>query len=306
MPNIAIIPRAAASIGVLTAVVDGYPAENHRLETAIGGEPLEDGRNVTDHAVAREERLTLTGFVSDFQGGQRPAQAWEAIRTLQRSVTPVDVVTEWATYPEMLIRRAEAPKTGRGMRFTLELQEVIRVGVIDILAVQNPAGTAAFNATQTSAESVQGDADAAVASIQRAGQQLIGNTQDLNIATLSRRAFNQASTAGDRVRELNALIAPVQDISEYPTAEATLLADQAVTAATQAHNTAQSLNQSVKDADIQEALADAQAAEDAAARVLRTATQLRDAINEIGTQSVGAGRSGTVERGRVSLLAEGF
>ena len=87
MPNVALIPRAATRIGVLTAVVDGFPNTVHKLETLTGGEPIEDGRQVTDHAVAKEERLTLTGLVSDFNGGNKPAEAWEAIRKLQRTST---------------------------------------------------------------------------------------------------------------------------------------------------------------------------------------------------------------------------
>ena len=131
MPNVALIPNAATTIAALTAVVDGFPDGTHRLETTTGGEPLEDGRQVTDHAVARQARLTLTGWVSDFNGGNRPHDAWETIRRLHKSVTTVDVITEWGVYREMLIRRAEAPQVNRGMRFTLELEEVLRVGVVD-------------------------------------------------------------------------------------------------------------------------------------------------------------------------------
>ena len=42
------------------------------------------------------------------------------------------VLSEWGNYPEMYIWRFEAPQTHRGMRFTLELQELIRVGINDI------------------------------------------------------------------------------------------------------------------------------------------------------------------------------
>ena len=131
MPNIALIPGAATRIGALTAVVDGYPNETHKLETTTGGEPLEDGRSVTDHAVAREERLVLDGWVSDFNGGNRPSEAWQTIRRLHKSVATLTVVTEYGTYPEMIIYRAETPKNSRGLRFTLELHEILRRGVTD-------------------------------------------------------------------------------------------------------------------------------------------------------------------------------
>lgn len=129
MPNAALIPGSETRIAPLMAVVDGYPAESHRLQTTTGGEPLEDGRQATDHAIARQDRLELTGWVSDLNGGDRPRAAWDTIRRLHREVTPLRVVTEWGVYEEMLITRAEAPKRGRGMRFILELEEIIRVGL---------------------------------------------------------------------------------------------------------------------------------------------------------------------------------
>ena len=129
MPNVAFIPDSETRIAPLSAVVDGFPEVTHKIETTTGGEALEDGTDVTDHAVARQDRLVLTGWVSDFNGGERPAEAWATIRRLQKDEIVFAVLTEWGMYPEMIIRRAEAPQAARGMEFTLELEEVIRVGV---------------------------------------------------------------------------------------------------------------------------------------------------------------------------------
>ena len=131
MPNVAIIPGAAARIEPLVAVVDGFPEEGHRLRTDTGGEALEDGRDVTDHAVAVQDELTLYGWVSDLNGGHRAGEAWQEIRRLAKELEPVVVVTEWGTYSEMLIVEADAPKRSRGLRFTMKLREIIRVGVVD-------------------------------------------------------------------------------------------------------------------------------------------------------------------------------
>jgi len=152
MPNVALIDGAETVISALVDVVDGYPSGVHKLETATAGNPVEfpkgdprgGVRQVTDHAVARQARLVLEGWVSDFDGGNRPREAWEEIRRLHKSVTILTVLTEWGVYPEMLIRRAEAPQDARGMRFTLELEEVIRVGVTDVdLPASNITGPAA-------------------------------------------------------------------------------------------------------------------------------------------------------------------
>ena len=129
--------RSNASSRCLLDVVHGYPTDSHRLETVTGGEPLEDGRMVTDHAVARQERLVLTGVVSDFDGQQRPIDAWAELRRIHTEIEVVEVFTEWGHYPEMLIRRCKADHLNRGMAFELELEQIIRV---DYAADPPPVG----------------------------------------------------------------------------------------------------------------------------------------------------------------------
>ena len=131
MPNIALIPNAAPTVPPLTAVVDGWPAENHALKTNIAGAPVEDGVEATDHSVLSNEEVTLTGWVSDWGGGARPADAWGEIRRLAREREPLRLVTEWGVYPEMLILEADAPKNHRGMRFTVKFVWINRVGIVD-------------------------------------------------------------------------------------------------------------------------------------------------------------------------------
>ena len=131
MPNVALLPQAAPFLAPLVGVVDGWPDEQHTLKTAIGGAPLEDGTRVTDHAVVTTESVTLTGWVSDWTGGDRPGRAWDAIRRLQSDLTPLRLITEWGIYPSMLITEVDAPKRHRGLKFTLKLEWQNIVGVAD-------------------------------------------------------------------------------------------------------------------------------------------------------------------------------
>ena len=85
MPNMALIPNAAAQITVLLDVVDGYPDESHKLETEMGDEPLEDGREVTDHAVARPKELSIDGL-----GFRHPRRA-TAGRSMARDHSPARI-----------------------------------------------------------------------------------------------------------------------------------------------------------------------------------------------------------------------
>ena len=112
-------------------MVDGWPEEQHQLKVNIAGAPVESGVETTDHSVLSSEQVTLTGWVSGWTGGRHPADAWGEVRRLAREREPIRLVTEWGVYDEMLIWEAEAPKTNRGMRFTLKLIWINRVGVTD-------------------------------------------------------------------------------------------------------------------------------------------------------------------------------
>ena len=127
MPNVPLIIRAASLVEGLAFTVDGFQSHQHKLTTITGGEPLEDGREVTDHAVARPTQLVLAGTVSNLGGGGRPTAAYKSIASIHEKSEPVRVITEWATYPEMLITRCEPISSGLGMRFEMELTEILRV-----------------------------------------------------------------------------------------------------------------------------------------------------------------------------------
>ena len=127
MANRPIIIRALTAVEGLVLYVDGFPNQQPKLTTRTGEEPLEDGRQVTDHAVAQAPVVVLTGSVSDIPGARRPTRAFERIFAMWQGVEPVRVVTEWHTYDEMLITRFEPRPTGRGMRFEMEVREVLRV-----------------------------------------------------------------------------------------------------------------------------------------------------------------------------------
>ena len=136
MPNFALIPGSETTVGPLVGKVDGWPSYTVRLETTTGGNPVEKSGTsasvrTVDHATARGETLLLEGFVSDFSGGRRPAEAWAEIRRLHKAVQPVKCITEHGSYDNLLITRAEAPVTSRGLRFTLELSEIQTVSITD-------------------------------------------------------------------------------------------------------------------------------------------------------------------------------
>lgn len=137
-PNFAIYAQhRATEIPALAGRVDIYASEEHTLELASTDNPIESGATLTDHAVERPRRLTLSGWVADLlprpgvdnsQSAQRGAEAWERIGQFFRDREPVEVVTTLGTYRNMLIEEARAPvdaSTGRSLKFELKLKQVL-------------------------------------------------------------------------------------------------------------------------------------------------------------------------------------
>ena len=66
--------------------------------------------------------------ISRLMGGATLISA--ALRKLHKDVTAVRVLTEWGNYEEMLLKRCRSTYHGRGMRFFLRLEQIIRVGIV--------------------------------------------------------------------------------------------------------------------------------------------------------------------------------
>ena len=134
-PNFAVYATTRTSIAVLAGRVDSFPVSRHRLDLGSTENPVESGGTLTDNAVKRREKLKLDGWVSDLLPApgntlshDRATDAWGAIVSLFVSRTPVTIVTPLRVYHNMIVNRAEADenkRTGRSLRFTLELAEII-------------------------------------------------------------------------------------------------------------------------------------------------------------------------------------
>ena len=129
---------ALTVIEPLMLLVDGFPNRRHNRTVNTSTVRVETGAVITDHAVALPEMLNLTGIVSDFDGAQRVADAYQAIRGLVDPPTLVRVVTEWHIYVEALITSFNATTAGRGMEFQMSLQEIQRAASPIVLPPRPP------------------------------------------------------------------------------------------------------------------------------------------------------------------------
>lgn len=150
--RVAIIPKSITALkkgGVaIDSFVTGWREPNHTLKSHVAQEPLESGVLVSDHVVALPTELELKGMVSDVKdGGDAPGRAWAKVRELHFERAILDVVTEWGYYKDMVIKNAETRQTGRGMQFTLTLQQILQVGVF-VGQIVNPAALRVEELTQ--------------------------------------------------------------------------------------------------------------------------------------------------------------
>lgn len=133
--NFALYPLGRTFIQPLFGQVDGYPSEEHEMNTSSTEFPVEDGSSITDNVIKRPDKLQLTGWVSDitpFPGVpltiDRSTAVWGQILAMMNSKTLITVITHLRVYNNMIINRVRAPvnrTTGRSLRFTIDLREII-------------------------------------------------------------------------------------------------------------------------------------------------------------------------------------
>ena len=154
-----IAPQSSESVvlstlaGGIAGRFDGFLSEQHSAEVATTSYPVEDGETRIDHAVRLPLKLTLEGWTSTWRpigagssADERPADAWQYILDLMDRREAITVTTALATYENMLVTKASAPadrSTGGSLRFTLELEEILRGELRDTSVPSATTGPAA-------------------------------------------------------------------------------------------------------------------------------------------------------------------
>jgi hypothetical protein len=128
--------RPARSIGGL--YMDVTIEEAHTDELEITEHPVEKGAAVTDHAYLKPAKLTIKAGVTDARadnnvnGDRLTVAMYEALRKLQATREPFDVVTGKRVYGNMLIKSLGVvtdAATENVLMLSMELQQIIIVNV---------------------------------------------------------------------------------------------------------------------------------------------------------------------------------
>ena len=138
--RLALFPERTTGIPALNLLVDGFPDSFYKVSARVSKIPLEHGATISDHAVPYPLELKVMGWVS-----QQDSAAFYAIKSIVERAAPFAVSTRWAYHEEMVATKFEPLERGlRGMRFTLDMQEIQRVGLAATTVNQgNTSGEAA-------------------------------------------------------------------------------------------------------------------------------------------------------------------
>ena len=159
----------------LDIVVHGIVREAHEIRTTTTQYPIESGSEVTEHAVRRPAKLTISGWVAARQTRTEqveregvtvsvsaeavdhsvPVSEWVKIVTALDDHSVFNAVTLLGVYPNMSIRKATAQldeRSGQNLPFVLELEEVQTSPTVGGIGEADPApdSEAADRQTQTS------------------------------------------------------------------------------------------------------------------------------------------------------------
>ena len=130
----AVYVRPARSIGGIA--LDVTVSERHDDDLEITGHPVEQGAEITDHAYPNPAKVTVEAGHSDAGGSsdgssggdRRCVEVYEALRELQRSREPFDLVTGKRVYSNMLIKSLSVVTDAQSetvLSVKAELQEVL-------------------------------------------------------------------------------------------------------------------------------------------------------------------------------------
>lgn len=125
--------------------------ENHEWVNDITSSPVESGAPITDHIQPLNDRLSITGMVSNASisdsvlqaldvDTDRVQTAYDALRMLKEERTLVTVYTRYEIYTDMAVSRVNIPRNnqvGEAIQFTVEFQ---KVRIVDTQTVDVPDG----------------------------------------------------------------------------------------------------------------------------------------------------------------------
>lgn len=154
-------PPGSWSLGGMT--FDAWLLLNHNTSLTITQHPVETGAAITDHSYNNPRRFSFNVGMSDVISAPsvpglatRSINAYQTLVEMERSRIPVDLVSKYGVYPNILIESVDAVdtyQTKTAGRYTINLVEIITADTRFTKVSSNPQATDITNRGQVSAQS---------------------------------------------------------------------------------------------------------------------------------------------------------
>lgn len=170
-----VVTREKTKIGTLE--LDAAISTTHTGAAEASEHAVEEGGNITDHVRAKPEEVKIEGVVSNTPVGKdregeisstRATGAFEGLRALRKSGEPVTLITELATYKDMVLVDLSVPRTSKNVEalfFTATFRAMRKVGsrvVVVELPRANKKQNLGNKPKTTASAAVEGKASLAV------------------------------------------------------------------------------------------------------------------------------------------------
>ena len=172
------IPLSLSQITYIRTNVEGFffdavLREEHSSSLRITEHPVQSGANISDHAFFMPARLVLDIGMSDVMAsyviGQYPVfdksvNCYQKMLALQKTRTPLTVITRLRKYTNMLIEQIFVPADGRttyGARIILNLKQII-TAMVGETSVPNSVAENTTDATQKGSVTSSSPSDTSV------------------------------------------------------------------------------------------------------------------------------------------------
>ena len=156
-------------------IFDAYFNIDITTGLTITKHPVQSGANIADHAYENPNQLSFDIGMSDvmesYVQGQfsdnnsRSISAYDTLQKIKSSRLPIEVKTRLGTYTNMMITNihaSDSAETYYGLRATVDLEEIIVVGVKTVKISERPAKT---DSTENGDQNVQKAGQSLLASL---------------------------------------------------------------------------------------------------------------------------------------------
>ena len=123
---------------ISTLQVDVTPSESHDLPSQVTEKPVEDGSNINDNVILGNEKVSISGILTDDRLGTSQADKWRALKEIRRSREPFTVTTSLEVYENMIFTNISASRDVSSVGAVFFTADLTRVRIIASETAQVP------------------------------------------------------------------------------------------------------------------------------------------------------------------------